>query len=288
MRMIDVSSYNAEITDYAAYIAWSKENGQESGIIIRVSEGTGFYDATWQQRSREALAAGIDEIYYYCYSHPEFNSIPASEVNYIWQAVKSVIRQGKDTLMLDMEQRVSRATPAYALAWLNQASKLVEKLPVFYSYLNYIETMGYASCPSISTYPLALADYTNVVPSPPAPWADIFWWQNSDKGNVPGINGLVDTDIIEDTIMAPSQYYTVTFGKEVSGIGIHDLAQAYGFSFADFCSLVPGNAVFTGYDNNPASVNGMEVNLPGIKIASQSIDVASIRADLQSALSKLG
>lgn len=312
MRMVDLSSYNPMISDWQAYIVWSKDDGDKSGIIIRVSEGTGFYDPTWQERSKEAIANGIDEIWYYCFSHPELNSVPKSEVDYLWQAVKNVVRPGKDSLMLDMEVRSNRATPAYALAWLNYAQSLTQKRIVFYSYLDYIKTMGYAACPQIAVFPLALAAYSGTMPSIPLPWSEALWWQNADNGIVPGISSPVDTDIVEssevDSVTPDGPFYQIKPGYNgVPKVG-NQIANALGLTWQNILAI-PGNEALKDYDPTgpylyresdgysvPVLVPGWQAENPVTPVNSvvkQDLELANANiqaalANVQESLTKLG
>lgn len=301
MRMVDLSSFNPMISDWNAYKNWSKNGGNTSGIIIRATEGTAFVDSTFQERAKEALANGIDEIWYYCYSHPEYNTVQ-EEVDYLWQAVMNVVRQDRDTLMLDFEQNVQQAMPSYALAWLNLASYKVRKLPVFYSYLNFIETRNFKDYPIIAKYPLGLAAYTGSMPGVPAPWTEALWWQNADNGIVPGISAPVDTDIQEskenDSVVPDGPFYTVTAGKNgVPAVG-NQVANALGITWQDLIAI-PGNEHLQPYDptgpyligqNGDGNPNyGVSFLVPGWQPTPvQTIDTAGIKTLLNEAISKLG
>ncbi len=52
---------------------------------------------------------------------------------------------------------------------------------------------------SVASPPLWIAHYTSQCPTVPAPWKAWTFWQYSDRGAVPGINGAVDLDLFAGT-----------------------------------------------------------------------------------------
>jgi lysozyme len=47
-----------------------------------------------------------------------------------------------------------------------------------------------------SSLPLWVAHYTTECPRVPAPWVEWTFWQHSETGQVPGIQGPVDLDVM--------------------------------------------------------------------------------------------
>jgi lysozyme len=52
----------------------------------------------------------------------------------------------------------------------------------------------------LSAQPLWIAHYTRGCPTVPAPWKAWTFWQHTDNGRVPGIEGPVDLDLFAGTM----------------------------------------------------------------------------------------
>lgn len=93
---------------------------------------------------------------------------------------------------------------------------------------------------------------------------------------------------MERIIMAPKSLVWYTFGQApLIGKGLADVAADLDISVGELKSI-PQNSSFANYDNNPASVAGMEIALPGYpQAAPPPVDLAPVLADLKDAVAKL-
>ncbi len=80
--------------------------------------------------------------------------------------------------------------------WLEKVAAAYGVQPILYSDLSFIQE-NLAS--GFSDYPLWVADYSSDPPDPPGDWQKWTFWQNSDTGEVAGIDGDVDLDRYQGT-----------------------------------------------------------------------------------------
>lgn len=269
---VDISSWNgASPINWQRYKPWSAQGDGISRILLRDDQGVGVPDSAFETYWRGAVAAGIDEIFVYHYAYPNLHPGDAgavAEAQSMEQIVGARLRPN-DKVMLDLEQNESRA---WALAfgqellkWHPTASK-----PVLYDSDAHIrQFLQDAQLPAV--FDLGLADWTfdpNSRPPCPPPWQSYTWLQFTDRLSVPGMPGTVDANVfLGGTLMAPKSVVYFTFGQgPLVGKGLADVAADLGVTVADLKSI-PQNTAFANYDNNPASVAGMVIALPGYPVS---------------------
>jgi lysozyme len=284
--LADLSSWQPTAIDWPAYAAWSRAGDGIARVILRASQGVGVPDQHFDAFWRGALAAGVDAIGVYHYAYPNLHPGPAgavAEADFLRSVVGERLRP-QDFLMLDYEEAVPQATSAWALAFLQHCEQQTSTLPRLYSYEAFIASR--LQDVRLTHYPLVYARWTfnpDSRPIPPKPWTSYEFLQYSDKGVVPGIPGTVDVDVYIGGIRMIPQgpFLCLTFGKEIpASVSWQQLAAQFGLSQADFLAI-PGNAFLSTYDGNPASVQGLEVHVPGYA-SSQSDD--TLRAALKAFL----
>lgn len=78
--------------------------------------------------------------------------------------------------------------------WLDAVEKACGKTPIIYGSPYFLQALALDD--SFKRYPLWVANYGVSAPLVPAPWKTWTFWQNSDKGNIPGVPGShEDTDL---------------------------------------------------------------------------------------------
>lgn len=214
-QFVDMSVFNGTLIDWQTYKNWSSSVDGISRVAIRASYG-GYQDAYFNAHRAGALSVGIDEIIYYHYAYPQFNTAQ-DEVKWS-QAVIGDIRSS-DWIMLDYEEDKPTSTSLWALDWLTlQQVRYGSKVGI-YSYPDFIA--HHLQDNRLASFPLWYANWQYTPderPSPPAPWTSYKWIQYTDKAtNIPGIPGTVDVDIFvrkESQMLSTNdpfvaQYYTI-------------------------------------------------------------------------------
>lgn len=201
-QFVDMSEWQPQNIDWQAYKAWSAQGDGISRVALRSSYGSTYTDSNFKLYQASALAAGIDQILYYHYAYPQYNT-PQQEANR-QKAVVGAIRP-QDLLILDFEENTPNATAEWAYEWLVQQEANYGKLPGIYASSAYILQRLQDS--RLKKYPLWLANWQftpDERPPCPPPWTSYEFVQYTDKASIPGITGLVDCNIFlgkEDFLM---------------------------------------------------------------------------------------
>lgn len=189
---VDMSVWNPPQIDWQAYKVWASQWDGVSRVAIRSTYGTGYTDKNYAEYRTGAEKAGIERIFFYHYSYPQFNTAQA-EANYQKQIVGTI--RASDLLMLDMEEQVTQATSEWCLEWLKQQESNYSRKPLVYANQSYVQSRLQAL--SLARYPLILARWGNITMPPcPLPWASYAAIQLSDNAtSIPGIAGKVDLNM---------------------------------------------------------------------------------------------
>lgn len=260
----DISSFQA-VSDWPAYVGWSKQWDGMARILLRSSQGVGVPDTSFEQFWSNAVAQGIDRIGVYHYAYPNLQPGSAGaqqEADYFASVVGNRLRPD-DWLMLDLEQQEQGA---WALAFGQRLRAHYPSTPIWlYDSLSHIQQ--FFRDPALAAlFALNVADYTldpNARPACPSPWASYVSIQFSDKYDVPGI-GPCDANVWLGEVMAVPQgpFVSYTVGKEIpAGTTLDTLAAQYGISVAD---IVAVNGWAAPYDPTlPHAIDGHAIQLPG-------------------------
>jgi GH25 family lysozyme M1 (1,4-beta-N-acetylmuramidase) len=194
-QFVDISAFQGAI-DFSAYCAWAKQWDGIARIAMKSSEGVGFTDPRFTTNRANALAAGIDCIYYYHFARPDLGNAAISEANWQRQVVGDI--RSQDLVILDYEVETNQATSEWAYTWLQQQeSNYNGKLPGIYASSYYIQQRLQDG--RLARYPLWLANWQYTPderPAIPAPWSSYEFVQYTDRAtNIPGIAGNVDANI---------------------------------------------------------------------------------------------
>lgn len=204
-QFVDISVFNPTDIDWPKYKAWSASGDGISRVAMRSSYGTGFVDQHFSTFRHDALANGIDQIIFYHYGYPQFNS-PMAEADFQHQVVGAIRPQ--DVVRLDLEEGVQQANAAWALAWLQRQTLDYNKIAGIYASSSYI--ISRLQDARLGKYGLWLANWQFTPterPICPLPWSTYQFVQYSDRAVVPGVPGVVDADIyLGGTIVAGSSF----------------------------------------------------------------------------------
>lgn len=187
-RGVDVASYQGNPD-------WSAVAG--SGIAFaftKVSEDDDYTNPTFARNWSEIRAAGLARGAYH-FARPDSATDAVAEADYFLSRLASVggLADG-DLLALDLEAG-SGDLGQWALDWLQHIEQRVGFKPLVYTGAWFSGPHNLAAYPALADYGLWLASYQGAMPTPPAPWELVAFWQYSDKGAVPGIAGNVDLNM---------------------------------------------------------------------------------------------
>lgn len=177
---IDVSHYNGVID-------WQKV--AQSGVkfaYIKCTDGPTFLDPQWAFNTTRAQLAGV-KIGSYHFLRP---GVKADQLNTFIHMQRVVNVLTPDDLPPCLDVEIPGELPVFECA-----QRIVDELkrfPVIYT-----NPATGVWLPDVEKYPLWIADYGEVLSPTPVvvePWAVWAFWQHTDKGTVPGIEGNVDLD----------------------------------------------------------------------------------------------
>lgn len=183
---IDVSHWQGEID-------WKKV--KEAGIqfaILKATEGISLVDSKFSKNLQGAKDAGL-MVGVYHYAHPDND--PVEELDHFLQHVDVSKIDLPPVLDLEVHKGLSRTQVSqFALRWLNLLEQRVGMQPIFYSYTDFIR--NYIT-KDLAKWPLWIAHYNVTTPGTNGVWNRWEIFQYTDSGNVSGIQGKVDLNVME-------------------------------------------------------------------------------------------
>ena len=186
---IDVSYYQQDIT-------WKRV--RRAGIrfaFIRASDGLGGPDTKFARNWREAKRAKILRGAYQ-YFRPDQD--PTSQADLLINMLAK--DRGELPPVLDIETTGGKPPAelvARARVWIARVRDKLGVEPIVYTGPEFWRDQARGG--DLATQPLWLAHYTRGCPAVPAPWTSWQFWQHTDRGRVPGIEGPVDLDVFAGT-----------------------------------------------------------------------------------------
>jgi len=186
-----------DVSYYQEIIDWPRV--QRAGIqfaFIRLSDGAAQRDPRFEVNWAEARRAGVLRGAY-LFFRPE-QSI-AAQADLMITAMRD---RERDDLppVIDVEVDGGLARPivaARARAWVDRVRAGLGVEPIVYTGGDLWRNGG---AEMLASQPLWIAHYTRGCPTLPAPWAHWKFWQHTDHGAVPGIDGVVDLDQFAGTL----------------------------------------------------------------------------------------
>ncbi len=186
-----------DVSYYQDVIDWQRV--QRAGIrfaFIRVSDGATLPDAKFATNWAEARRAGIVRGAYQ-YFRPDQNVIAQADL--MISAMRGS-NPGDLPPVIDIEVDGGLTAPvvaARARAWIDRVRAKLGVEPIVYTGGDLWRGGG---AEPLGSQPLWIAHYTQGCPTLPAPWTGWAFWQHTDRGAVPGIDGLVDLDLFAGTL----------------------------------------------------------------------------------------
>jgi len=192
IRGIDVS-YHQE------GIAWRRV--RQAGVLfafIRVSDGTTVSDPRFAQNWAGARRVGVMRGAYQ-YFRPETSAIAQADL------LIAAVRRDPGELPPALDVETDGGLPpaqveARVRAWVDRVRTQLRVEPIVYTGPEFWRDR--AGGADLASQPLWLAHYTNECPSVPSPWTRWTFWQHTDRGAVPGIDGPVDLSLFAGDYLA--------------------------------------------------------------------------------------
>ena len=186
LKGIDVSYYQGNV-DWKAV----KSSGHPFAFV-RVSDGTKYPDNKFDQNWKATKAAGVLRGVYQFFRPAQ--DVDA-QVNLFLSKLKEAggMEPGDLPTVLDLETAdgvSSETIREKALKWLAKMEEATGVRPIVYTSARMSSIIGN----TFSKWPLWVANYETSCPTMPSGWATWDFWQNSDKGKVPGVSGSCDTN----------------------------------------------------------------------------------------------
>lgn len=186
-----------DVSYYQEAIAWKRV--RRAGIryaFIRVSDGFDRVDERWARNWADAKRAGVMRGAYQ-YFRPDQDV--ATQVDLLVNLLAK--DRGELPPVIDVETN-GGLPPAELVARVQQwVTRVRDKLgvePIVYTGPEFWRDRAKGG--DVSAQPLWIAHYTRDCPSVPKPWTRWVFWQHTDNGRVPGIEGPVDLDLFAGTM----------------------------------------------------------------------------------------
>jgi lysozyme len=185
-----------DVSYYQEAINWKRV--RHAGVLfafIRVSDGTSVSDPLFAKNWAGAQRVGVMRGAYQ-YFRPEESA--TAQADLMIAALKP--DRGELPPVIDVEADGGKSPAQIAQrvkAWVDRVRTKLGVEPIIYTGPEFWrDRVGGAD---LTTQPLWLAHYTNVCPTVPSPWTAWTFWQHTDRGTVPGIEGPVDLDVFAGT-----------------------------------------------------------------------------------------
>jgi len=185
-----------DVSYYQDTIDWRRVRG--AGIqfaFIRLADGAALRDprfaVNWAEARRAGVARGA-----YLFFRPD-QSV-AAQADLVIAAMRG--DRGELPPVIDVEVDGGLPAPiiaARARSWVDRVRDALGVEPVVYTGGDLWRNGG---ADLLASQPLWIAHYTQGCPTLPVPWTRWTFWQHTDRGAVPGIDGAVDLDQFAGTL----------------------------------------------------------------------------------------
>ena len=198
---MDVGVQGIDVSHYQGAVNWNQV--AQTGMafaFIKATEGISEVDPQFQANWSGAHAAGLLRGAYHFYD-------PGADPHQQAESFLSVVRPGAGALppALDVE---TSGEPSEILAgiqvWLTAVEQATGRAPVLYTNPSFWAGLG-TGASGFGRFPLWIAEYGVTAPKVPEGWTTWTFWQFSESGSVPGIQGPVDLDLFQGTLPALRQ-----------------------------------------------------------------------------------
>jgi lysozyme len=188
---IDVSYYQGDIT-------WPRV--ARAGVkfaFIRVADGTDIFDTKFEANWR---GAGNARILRGAYQYFRADQSPTDQADVVIRALRKY-GMGELPPVIDVEDSAGlplSTVAARAQAWIARIRTELKIEPIVYTNPG---MWAFRSVPELASQTLWIAHYTEGCPELPRPFERWSFWQYTDNGRVPGIEGPVDLDVFDGDLM---------------------------------------------------------------------------------------
>lgn len=192
LKGIDVSYYQGTVD-------WAKVRASGRRFAFaRVSDGIDHPDSKFAQNWPAMKAAGIVRGAYQFFRPAK--DVDA-QVNLLVTKIAAAggLEPGDLPPVLDLESDgglPASTVIARAKAWLAKVEAAYGMKPIVYTAAFMSSIIGN----HFADYPLWVANYGATCPTMPSGWTEWRFWQDSDRGSVPGVSGNVDTNLFNGTL----------------------------------------------------------------------------------------
>jgi lysozyme len=186
-----------DVSHYQGVIDWGLV--AEAGMafaFIKATEGTSEVDPQFQDNWSGAKAAGLLRGAYHFYQPGED---PRQQAESFLSAVQTVPGDLPPVLDVEIPGDPSEII-AGIQAWLAAVQQETAKAPIVYTSPSFWAQLG-ASVSGFGHFPLWIAEYGVTAPKIPEGWTTWTFWQFSESGSVSGIEGSVDLDLFQGTLL---------------------------------------------------------------------------------------
>lgn len=188
-----------DVSYYQGTINWSQVRA--AGIqfaIIRVSDGTGFYDPKFESNWSGSKAAGVVHGTYQFFRPGQSATAQADVVINHLRKVGFGAKDIPPVLDVEVTDGQSNDTIAAGIrTWVSRVTAALGRKPLVYTSPGFWSARGN---PTIKGTSLWVAHWGVSCPNAPSTWPGWEFWQYSSTGRVPGIAGNVDLDKFNGTL----------------------------------------------------------------------------------------
>jgi lysozyme len=186
-----------DVSYYQETIDWHRV--QRAGIrfaFIRLSDGATLRDAMFATNWAESKRAGVVRGAYQFF-RPDQSATAQAD---LMIAAMHGRDHGDLPPAIDLEVDGGLTAPelaARAQAWVDRVRDKLGVEPIVYTGSDLWRGGG---AEPLGAQPLWVAHYTQGCPTLPPPWTRWRFWQHTDRGAIPGIDGPVDLDLFAGTL----------------------------------------------------------------------------------------
>ncbi|MFM1730066.1 glycoside hydrolase family 25 protein [Prescottella soli] len=182
--------------------------------MVKATEGLFYTNPFFAQDSLSMRLAGVARGAYH-YADP--SASPEAQAAFFAATALAVNQFGGLPPVLDLEATGGLAAPQlidWTHRYLNTVQSLTGRTPIIYTYPNFWRT-AMANTNEFTRYPLWIADYNGRNEPGPLPggWQNWAFWQYTDSGRIPGVNGNVDLNVYSGSMGDINMYARNFFGS---------------------------------------------------------------------------
>ena len=188
---IDVSHHQGEI-DWRAVKSTEKQEHPIRFVFMKATEGGDYKDRRFDENFRRAGEVGLVRGAYHFYNP---NTDPIRQADFFISQVR--LKRGDLAPVLDIERKPRNKAQLQA-----DLKKFLDRLELHYGvkpiiYTSYKYKTRYLDVPEFDAYPFWIAHYYVNMLSYSGAW---HFWQHTDYGIVPGIEGNVDLNVFNGSM----------------------------------------------------------------------------------------